>query len=90
MEGSFLSETAYSSYAGGHVPKPIGFGEFRGEPNTWFYLCEFHDMVDEVLDVKAFVDIVAKVHRASMGKSPNGKFGFAVPTHLANIPNDNA
>ncbi|KAF2247414.1 hypothetical protein BU26DRAFT_532061 [Trematosphaeria pertusa] len=34
-------------------------------------------MVDEVLDVKAFVDIVAKVHRASMGKSPNGKFGFA-------------
>ena len=24
-----------------------------------------------------------------MGKSPRGQYGFSVPTHLANIPNDN-
>jgi len=46
-------------------------------------------MVDELPEVKSFVNIVAQVHKDSMGKSPNGKYGFAVPTHLANIPNDN-
>jgi hypothetical protein len=46
-------------------------------------------MVDDLPDNRDLVNIVAKVHRASMGKSPTGKFGFAVPTHLANIPNDN-
>ncbi|KAF1969195.1 hypothetical protein BU23DRAFT_582832 [Bimuria novae-zelandiae CBS 107.79] len=54
-----------------------------------FYLCEYHDIVNELPDMKSFVAIVAKVHKASMGKSPTRKYGFSVPTHLANIPNDN-
>ncbi|KAH8597393.1 Fructosamine kinase-domain-containing protein [Bisporella sp. PMI_857] len=89
MEGAFLSDSVYASYAPENVPTPIGFGELKNEPGTWFYVCEFHDMVDELPDVMGLVNIVAKVHRASMGKSPTGKFGFAVPTHLANIPNNN-
>ncbi|KAJ4302694.1 hypothetical protein N0V90_001584 [Kalmusia sp. IMI 367209] len=90
MEGAYSSDKAYSEFASGHIPEPIGFGEFKEDPDTWFYVSEFHDMVDELPDVKDFVNIVSKVHRASMGKSPTGKFGFAVPTHLANIPNDNS
>ncbi|KAJ4354155.1 uncharacterized protein N0V89_005888 [Didymosphaeria variabile] len=89
MEGAFRSEKAYYTYTPGHVPKPLGFGNFKDEPDTWFYLSEFHDMIDELPDVQQFVDIVSEVHRSSMGKSPTGKFGFAVTTHLANIPNDN-
>lgn len=89
MESAFQSDSVYASYAPDNVPKPIGFGEFKDEPNTWFYISEFHDMIDEPLDVTDVVNIVAKVHKASMGESPTGKFGFAVPTHLANIPNDN-
>jgi protein-ribulosamine 3-kinase len=89
MYGAFQSDSAYSSYAPDNMPKPIGFGEFKDEPGSWFYVCEFHDMLDEVPDVSELVDIVAKVHRASMGNSPTGKFGFDAPTHLANIPNDN-
>ena len=42
-----------------------------------------------LLDVASFSNIVANIHRASMGKSPTGKFGFAVLTHLADVPNDN-
>ena len=55
----------------------------------YFYLAEFHDMVEELPDVDQFVRIIAEYHEKSMGKSPNGKFGFHVPTHLGNIPNDN-
>lgn len=52
------------------------------------YLCDFHDMVDEVPEIDRFVSIVARVHRNSMGKE--NRYGFDVPTHLANIPNDNS
>jgi fructosamine-3-kinase len=89
MKGAFESDSIYSSYAPENMPKPVGFGELKDKPDSWFYICEFHNMLDELPDVSDLVDIVAKVHRASMGKSLSGKFGFGVPTHLANIPNDN-
>ena len=89
MKGAFESDSVYASYAPDNVPTPIAFGEFKDDPDTWFYVCEFHDMLDKLPDVSELVNIVSKVHRASMGKSPTGKFGFGVPTHLANIPNDN-
>ncbi|KAL2065379.1 hypothetical protein VTL71DRAFT_3049 [Oculimacula yallundae] len=89
MEGAFQSDSVYASYAPENVPTPVGFGELKDDPNTWFYICEFRNMVDDLPDVIDFVNIVSKVHRDSMGKSPTGKYGFAVPTHLANIPNDN-
>ncbi|KAJ4294364.1 hypothetical protein N0V90_008054 [Kalmusia sp. IMI 367209] len=90
IEGTFQSESTYISYCPNHVPKPIAFGEYAAEPDTWFYLCEYHDMVDKLPEMKSFVAIVAKVHQASMGKSPTQKYGFHVPTHLANVPNDNS
>ncbi|KAJ4289239.1 hypothetical protein N0V90_011581 [Kalmusia sp. IMI 367209] len=87
-EGAYHSKNAYSCYAPSHVRKPIGFGEFKGTPDTWFYLSEFHAMMDELPDIRKFVDIVTKVHCARIGKSPAGKFGSVIPTHLANITND--
>ena len=87
MEGAFLSDSAYHSYAPDNIPTPVGFGRLTDEANTWFYVSEFHDMVDELPDVRDLVNLVIKVHRTSMGKSPMGKSGFGVPTHLANIPN---
>ena len=70
------------------MPKPHAWGEYKSEPDKWFYLCDFHDMVDEVPAVDRFVSIVARVHQNSMGKED--RYGFQVPTHLANIPNDNS
>lgn len=89
MEGAYKSDSTYAFYAPENVPTPIGFGEFKDEPGTWFYICEYHNMVDKLPEVESLINIVAKVHKASMGKSPTGKFGFAVPTHLAIIPNNN-
>ena len=87
MEGTFASETMFYDYLPQHVPKPIAWGHYKSDSSTWFYLCDFHDMADEVPEVSSFVSIIAKVHKESMGKKI--QYGFELPTHLANIPNDN-
>lgn len=59
-------------------------------PDSHFYLCEFHDMTDDIPDIQRFCAVLAKIHLDSMGQSPNGKYGFHATTHLANIGNDNS
>ncbi|KAK7416889.1 hypothetical protein QQX98_004947 [Neonectria punicea] len=89
MEGSFESESMFHHYSPSNVPKPLAWGCFHSDPDMWFYLCHFHYMLDGVPEPQEFVAVIAQVHKTSMGNSPMGKYGFQVPTHLANIPNDN-
>lgn len=89
MLGTFVSERALHQFATQNIPKPIASGNYKSSEDTWFYLAEYHDMVDEVPDPRQFVSVVASIHQESMGKSPTGRFGFDVQTHLANIPSDN-
>ncbi|PGH32538.1 hypothetical protein GX50_04643 [[Emmonsia] crescens] len=78
MEGSIESETLFRKCSPENVPKPIAWGNYASDPSTWFYLCDFHEMVDEVPDPKEFVSIIVQVHKSSMGKSPNGEYDFHV------------
>lgn len=87
MEGTYHSELIFHGYLPDNVPKPYAWGSFKSDPSTWFYLCDFHDMTEEVLEHGQFVSLIAKVHRESMGKKE--QYGFDLPTHLGNIPNDN-
>jgi protein-ribulosamine 3-kinase len=87
MLGTYESEKVLCTYIPDNVPKAIAWGNYESNPDMYFYLAEFHEMIEEVPDPIQFVDIVAKLHRDSLGRSPDGKFGFHVPTHLANIPN---
>ena len=87
FQGTYESERLFSQYLPDNVPKPITWGNYESDAQTWFYLCNFHDMVDRVPAIEQFVSIVARVHKDSMGKE--SRYGFHVPTHLANIPNDN-
>ena len=89
MGGIYESEKALYDYSPDHIPKPMGWGVYAADPNKWFYIAEFHDMIDEVPEAKPFVSIISQIHKASMGKSPTGKFGFHVTTHIAILPNDN-
>lgn len=89
MEGSYESEKIFYHYSPAHVPRPVSWGAYAADANKWFYLSAFHDMVDEMPEAKAFVSMIVQIHKASMGKSPGGAYGFHVATHLANIPNDN-
>lgn len=87
MEGTFASETIFHSYIPNNVPKPHAWGHYKSDPSIWFYLCEFRNMVDQMPDPQSFVSLIAKVHTESMGHSD--EYGFDIPTHLANIPNNN-
>ncbi|KAG9192786.1 hypothetical protein G6011_11520 [Alternaria panax] len=79
---AFQSDSVYSSYATDNMPKPIGSGEFKDNPGSWFYMCDFHDMLKNLPDVSDLIDIVVKVYRASMGHSQTGKFGLNTPMRL--------
>ena len=87
MEGTFHSESLFYEYAPNHVPKPHAWGSFKADPSTSFYLCDFHDMADEVPEYQKFVSIIVKIHKDSMGKKE--RYGFDLPTYLGNLPNDN-
>ncbi|KAG8529169.1 uncharacterized protein KY384_005804 [Bacidia gigantensis] len=89
FEGSFESESLLHRYLPNYVPKPHAWGSYSSPqaPNTWYYLCDFHDLVDEVPALDQFVSVIASLHNDSLGKEQ--RYGFHVPTHLANIPNNN-
>ncbi|KAI1853099.1 hypothetical protein JX265_011380 [Neoarthrinium moseri] len=90
MEGTFESERLVHSFLPNHVPKPLAWGTYKTKPNMNFYMCDFVEMTDDLPDVAKFGAALAQLHLNSMGKSPTGKYGFHVPTHLAFVPNDNS
>ncbi|KFZ09922.1 hypothetical protein V502_08408 [Pseudogymnoascus sp. VKM F-4520 (FW-2644)] len=89
MEGTFASEQALYNAIPQHVPKPLAWGAYYTQPDTYFYICEFIEMLDDVPSARQWAGAVAALHSASMGKSPTGQFGFPLATHLANVPVDN-
>jgi protein-ribulosamine 3-kinase len=76
MQGTFESKSMFYHYLPDHVPKPLDWGQYGEHPDTWFYLCDFNDMIDVVTEPDAFVPIIVQIHKASMGESPEGKYGF--------------
>ena len=87
--GSYESEKLFYKYEPEHVPRPIAFGNYKRDPNVWFFLAVFHDMVEELPEVDTFVSIVADYHRKSLGKSPGGRWGFHTETGLPFVQHDN-
>ena len=87
MEGTFHSESLFYGSIPNHVPKPYAWGSFKIDLSTSFYLCDFHDLANEVPGYQEVVSIIVKVHKNSMGRKD--RYGFDIPTYLENIPNDN-
>ena len=90
MRGTFESEKTLYYFAPNNVPKPLAWGTYKKDPDKHFYMCDFYDMTDDLPDVRKFCATVAKIHKDSMGKSPNNQYGFQVTTHLASVANDNS
>jgi protein-ribulosamine 3-kinase len=86
LEGEFESMKVIYAVTPDFAPKPIAWGTFKSNPDLHFFLCDFHDMDDEVPEIKQFAASLAKLHRDSV--SPTGKFGFHVTTYNGNIPQD--
>ncbi len=81
--------TAQLRFVPNLVPKPVAWGTYADDPDAHFYMCEFVDMRDRVPTPPDWAAAVSQLHLNSMGKSPNGQFGFHVTTHLSNVPVNN-
>ncbi|KAH9886627.1 hypothetical protein F4778DRAFT_786724 [Xylariomycetidae sp. FL2044] len=86
-EGEFVPTRAWHGIVPAHVPAHVGFGECANRPWIHFLLTEFQDMMEEMPSTDEFVAAVARVHTS--GTSPNGKFGFSVPTLSGALEHDN-
>ena len=79
-EGEFHSASAIDALVPGLVPNPAGWGEYQnGESLVYFLLADFHDMdLAAAPEPVHFMAQIAELHQK--GISPNGMFGFPVPT----------
>ena len=94
MRGTSASEKAVYEFMPEEVPKPLGWGTFKSQPNRHFYICSFINMLDEVPDAAQWAETVSRLHILSEQKGPRNpssrdRFGFDITTHLANVPVDN-
>lgn len=67
----------------------MAYGSYSSRPDMHFYIAEYVEMVGAPPEPKGWAEDFSTLHKRSMGKSPEGKFGFHIDTHLANIPQDN-
>lgn len=80
--GEFTSMTAVHDCVPDFCPKPIAWGTYDTIPDVHFFLCDFHEMTDELPDLDSFPIKLAGLHRK--GTSPNGKYGFGCKTYHGN------
>lgn len=83
VKGELESMTMLNRHIPRSTPTPIAAGTYAADPNIHFFLSEFVPMIDETPDIQRFTAQVAELHRISV--SPNGKYGFSVPTYLGNM-----
>jgi protein-ribulosamine 3-kinase len=84
VSGEFVSMTTLHSAIPDATPAPIAWGTYSSDPDTHFFLCNFIDMTDEIPNPQIFTSKVAEFH--TKGISPNGKYGFPVPTFMGKMP----
>lgn len=87
VSGEFMSMTTLHQVIPDSTPTPITWGTYASNPDIHFFLCHFVDVIDEVPDIQRFTTKVAELHAKS--SSPNGKYGFPVPTYMGQMPQYN-
>lgn len=79
MEGEYWAMTELFKTINRAIPKPIARGKFqRQHPPTYFFLCDFVDMSNQMPDPDRLCALITDLHRNSI--SPTGRFGFHVRT----------
>ncbi len=88
VHGEYAATKALYDIAGDFLPRPLGAGTYKSDPDTHFCLSDYVDMIDELPDLQKFCAKIAKMHRDSISHSPNGQFGFHVVTYNGNKARD--
>lgn len=86
LSGEFASMKALYNAVPDLTPVPIAWGTYASDPNIHFFLTSFVDMTDDIPDLHTLPAKVAELHEKAI--SPNGKYGFTVPTYQGRIPQD--
>lgn len=85
MEGEYWAMMELYKTIPAGIPKPLARGKFQTEiPATYFFLCEFAEMSNQVPDPDRLCALITELHRKSV--SPTGKFGFHVRTCNGRTP----
>lgn len=85
LEGEYNSVKEINKIVPGFAPRPHAFGNMEDTSSpTFFFLCEFIYITSDLPDPQALGARLARMHRDS--QSPNGKFGFPVPTYDGKLP----
>lgn len=80
-QGEYEGSKLLYGFAPEIIPKPIAWGTFESAPELHWFMCDFVDIADERTPAKdKFCRALADLHKRSMGRSPNGSFGFHVIT----------
>lgn len=84
MSSELVSMTLIRDTVPDLVPLPISWGAYAANSDIHFYLCSFHDMTNDIPEVQPLTAKIAELHKKSL--SPNGKYGFSVPTYQSKWP----
>ena len=84
VSGEIISMTTLYKAKPDLVPNPIAWGTFAQDSNIHFFLCDFVDMTDDIPDPEKLAMMLTDLHSNNI--SPNGKYGFSVPTYQGTIP----
>jgi len=87
MEGEFCAMSEIYKLMPSLVPQPYAWGKFRhSPPETYFFLLDFLELSNSLVDPTAFCARIAELHL--MSRSPTGMFGFPITTcHGPNAQN---
>ena len=84
VTGEFVSMSSLHDAVPYLTPLPVAYGTYATDSNVHFFLCGFVEMADELPDVQGLAASLADLHATTV--SPNGKYGFHVPTLQGTIP----
>ncbi|KAJ0108547.1 hypothetical protein J7T55_002151 [Diaporthe amygdali] len=86
----WASETAINGVIPEFTPHPLSIGAYKSDSNTHFFLADFIDMVEDVIpEPEKYMAPVVALHSRTMGRSPNGRFGFHTSTAYGDLLQDN-
>ncbi|KAE8453868.1 hypothetical protein EG329_007644 [Mollisiaceae sp. DMI_Dod_QoI] len=89
LEGEFHSMSELYKTAPNFVPEPYTWGQLNTtNPETYYFLCDFIEMLTENPDPVQLCTKLVQLHQAS--ESPTGQFGFHINTCQGNLPQQTA
>ena len=60
------------------VAEPLAWGPYKEEPDTYFFVCRFRKLSDDIPSLSDFPALVAEMHKRGVSKT--GEFGFPLKT----------